>query len=112
MKRAIIPALLVALLFAVPAGSQDDAATLREEVDALKAKVEEQDRRIWTLHAYVDATKKEAKSLAKALESADKGGFTFPAPNADAKATLLKGLQAFAKTASTGLVATKDEAGK
>jgi hypothetical protein len=100
MKRAILPVLGLALLLSLPAVSQDEGPTLDEKVEVLIKKVEEQDAALKELKAYVDNQKAQAKRLGKSLATAEKEGFTLPAPNNDAKESLLKGLQEFADVAA------------
>lgn len=102
MKRAIVPALFLALLLSIPAVSQDDGRTLREEVDALTKKVEEQDAALKRLQEYVDRQMKQAGRLAKSMDAAEEKGFLLPAPNNDAKRALLKGIRDFAAVVGGG----------
>lgn len=103
MKRAILPALGLALLLSIPAVSQEgEGVTLDQEVIALKKKVEEQDAALKALQTYVDQQKEQAKRLGKSLAAAEEGGFLEPAPNNDAKKALLSGLQEFADVAAGG----------
>jgi hypothetical protein len=100
MKRAILPVLGLALLLSLPAVSQDEGPTLDEKVEALTKKVEEQDLALKALQTYVENQKAQAKMLDKSLAKAEEEGFLLPAPNNDAKASLLKGLQEFAGVAA------------
>jgi len=100
MKRAILPALSLALLLSLPAVSQDEGKTMEKEIEALKTKVEEQDAALKQLQTYVDNQKKQAARLAKSLAAAEEEGFLLPAPNNDAKKSLLSGLKAFAGVAA------------
>jgi hypothetical protein len=102
MKRAILPVLGLALLLSLPAISQEEGPTLDEKVEALTTKVEEQDAALKQLQAYVENHKKQAQRLDKSLAKAEEEGFLMPAPNNDAKASLLKGLQEFAGVAAGG----------
>lgn len=102
MKRAILPALGLALLLSIPAVSQDEEVTLPQEVETLKKKVEEQDVAIKQLQAYVEQQKKQAVKLGKSLAAAEEGGFLMPVPANDAKKSLLSGLQEFAGVAAGG----------
>jgi len=103
MKRAILPALGLALLLSIPAVSQEEeGVTLEKEVAALKKKVEEQGAALKALQTYVDRQKEQAKQLGKSLAAAEEGGFLEPAPNNDAKKALLSGLQEFAGVAAGG----------
>lgn len=96
MNRAILPALGLALLLSIPAVSQEEEMTLDKQVETLTKKVEEQEVALKALQAYVDRQKEQAKRLGKSLATAEEEGFTLPAPNNDAKETLLSGLQEFA----------------
>lgn len=100
MKRAIFPALLVALVLVVPALSQGDGEDLAKKVQDLEEKVAQQEARLVDLSKHVEATKKEAAKLVQTLAKAEKDGFTYPAPNITAREELLKGLQGYAKVAS------------
>ncbi len=100
MKRAILPALGLALLLSIPAVSQEEGVTLDQEVATLKKKVELQDAALKALQTYVDQQKEQAKRLGKSLAAAEEGGFLEPAPNNDAKKALLSGLQDFAGVAA------------
>lgn len=102
MKRAILPALGLALLLSIPAVSQEEGVTLDQQVANLKKKVEEQDAALKALQTYVDHQKEQAKRLGKSLAAAEEEGFLLPAPNNDAKQTLLSGLQLFAGVAAGG----------
>jgi len=112
MKRAIVPALFLALLLSLPAVSQDDGDTLQKDVDALKQKVEEQDAALKKLQDYVDAQKKQALSLAKSMDTAEREGFLLPAPNNDAKRAVLDGIRQFAKVAAGSAAKSDDESGE
>lgn len=102
MKRAILPALGLALLLSLPAVSQDEENPMEKEIEALKVKVEEQDAAIKKLQTYVDNQKKQGARLNKSLAAAESEGFLLPAPNNDAKKSLLSGLQEFAGVAAGG----------
>ena len=104
MKRAILPALAIALLLAVPAIPQGGTSDTEKRIEQLEQAAADQQKQIKDLQGYVNALKKEAATLVKHLARADKGGFTYPAPNVDAKEELLKGLQSFAAVASSGKV--------
>ncbi len=110
MKRAIWILPVLALVLAVPALSQDggdaDNADLAGEVAKLKKLVAEQQKVLKETQSYLLTMKGEASLLAKALKKADKGGFTMPAPNNDAKSALLKGLQRYATVGATGKAPT------
>ena len=98
MKSTLLPLFLIGLLFAVPALSQGEKADaeLAKRVDAREKKVEVQGKAIEKLNKRVEAEKKAAEELAKKLKAARKGGFTYPAPNTDAKEALLGGLEGYA----------------
>lgn len=110
MKRAILPALGLYLLLSIPAVSQDEGATLQQEVEMLQKKVEEQDVALKALQTYVDSQKKQAVKLGKSLAAAEEGGFLMPVPANDAKKSLLSGLQEFAGVAAGGTA--KPESGE
>jgi hypothetical protein len=111
MKRAVFPALALALLLSVPAISQEEV-DLGAEVTALKKKVEEQDAALKLLQQYVDNQKRQAGRLGKSLSTAEKEGFLLPAPNNDAKEALLSGLKDFAQVAAGGAPATDEGSGE
>ncbi|MHC4940227.1 MAG: hypothetical protein ACYTHK_14875 [Planctomycetota bacterium] len=98
MKSYTLPLLLIGLLFAVPALSQGEKKedSLEKKVEALEKKVAEQEASIDKLNKRVEAQKKASADLAKRLKAARKGGFTYPAPNIDAREALLGGLEAYA----------------
>jgi hypothetical protein len=103
MKRSLFPALLLALALVAPALSQGGAEEekgLAKDVLILMETVAEQETRIVALEAHVKASKAEAATLARHLKQAETGGFTFPAPNVDARKALLVGLQRYAHVAS------------
>lgn len=102
MNRALFPAILLALALVAPALPQgeDEAKDLAKDVLVLMETVEEQEARIVALEAYAAASKAEAATLAKYLRKAEQDGFTFPAPNTDARKGLLLGLQRYAHVAS------------
>jgi len=112
MKRALVPALFLALFLSIPAVSQDDGQTLHEQLDALTKKVDEQDAALKRLQEYVDRQKKQAGRLAKAMDAAEEQGFLLPAPNNDSKRALLKGIRDFAKVAGGGEPASGDDSGE
>jgi septal ring factor EnvC (AmiA/AmiB activator) len=99
MKRAILPAICLALLLSLPAVSQEEGPTLEQKVADLTKKVEEQGAALKELQAYVDHQKTQAKRLNKSLSNAEEQGFLLPAPNNEAKKSLLDGLHAFADVA-------------
>ncbi|MHC4953971.1 MAG: hypothetical protein ACYTGZ_08775 [Planctomycetota bacterium] len=116
MKGFAISLLLVSMLFAVPALSQGDgdaaglAARVKaleadkkanaERVTALEKQSAAQQKAIDALKARVVAEQKAGAQLAKRLKKARKDGFTYPAPNIDAREGLLKGLDEFAAHAA------------
>ena len=103
MKRAILPALGLALLLSIPAVSQEgEGVTLDQEVAALKKKVEEQDAALKALQTYVDHQKAQAAKLGKSLAAAEEEGFLQPGTNMDARKSLLSGLQEYAGVAAGG----------
>lgn len=103
MKRAILPALGLALLLSIPAISQEgEGVTLDQEVAALKKKVEEQDAALKALQTYVDHQKEQAAKLGKSLEAAEKEGFLEAGANMDSRKSLLSGLQEYAGVAAGG----------
>lgn len=115
MKRAILPALFFALLLAVPAIPQGGAreADLANQVEQLKEAVARQEAQIAELQKYVEAQKSAAAVLVRQVESADKKGYLYPAPNTDARKALLYGLKDFAEVAAAGTAAPEqDEAGE
>jgi len=102
MKSTLLPLFLISLLFAVPALSQGDKKeqTLEKRVEALEKQTIDQQFAIDKLNKRVEADRKAAAELAKQLKAARKGGFTFPAPNIDAREALLGGLESYAGAAS------------
>ena len=84
MKRAILPALAIALLLAVPAIPQGGKSDTEKRIEKLEQAAADQASQIKDLQGYVTALKKEAATLDKHLAKADKSGFTYPAPNTDA----------------------------
>jgi len=112
MKRAILPALGLALLLALPAIPQDGGNDLQDEVDTLKEQVELQEKQIKELKEYVANQQKQAAALSKALGRAEKEGFLLPAPNNDAKKALLSGLKQFASVAAGGAPKADDDEGE
>ncbi|MEM8883956.1 MAG: hypothetical protein AAGD14_07810 [Planctomycetota bacterium] len=102
MKSYVLPLVLIGLLFAVPALSQGDKKDepLEKRVEALEKVVAQQGKTIDALNKRVEAQKKASAELVKQLKAARKGGFTFPAPNTDAREALLGGLEDFAATGS------------
>ena len=97
MKSYVLPLLLLGLLFAVPALPQEKKGdTIADRVAKLEKQVKSQADSIVRLEKQVEAEKKAREALAKQLKAARKGGFTYPAPNVDAKEALLGGLEAYA----------------
>jgi len=97
MKRAIWMTLGLALLLSVPAlsGGEEEAA-LQKQVDKLKLAVAAQGAAIKEMQSWILVRKAEGKALAKAVRTAEKKGFLYPAPHVDAKRVLLQGLKQFA----------------
>ena len=98
MKEFALPLVLLCVVFAVPALSQgakkeDDLPT---QVKKLTEQVMKLEKSVKALEARVEAEKKASDALAKKLKAARKGGFTYPAPNIDAREALLGGLEAYA----------------
>ena len=105
MKRAILPALVLALCVAIPALSQDEeneTAALMKDVAELKEKLDQQAGRIEQLEAYTAKTKSQANALHAKLKFAEKNGYMYPAPHNDARKALLFGLQDYAAVAGGG----------
>lgn len=103
MSRMLLPVLFVTLALATPASTQGDPLEeLKKEVAGLKETVARQAAQLAALQKQADEGKKEASNLVKALDEAEKGGFTLPAPNTDARQALLSGLQRYARVASGG----------
>lgn len=102
MKSYTLPLLLIGLVFAVPALSQGEKKddSLEKRVEALEKTVAAQKVSIDKLNKRVEAEKKAAADLSKKLKAARKGGFTYPAPNIDARESLLGGLEAYAGSAA------------
>lgn len=98
MKSYFLPLMLLGLVFAVPALSQGAGKEedLAKSVKELQKKVDEQQKRIETLETRAKADAKASEALAKRLKKARKDGFTYPAPNPDAKEALLSGLETYA----------------
>jgi septal ring factor EnvC (AmiA/AmiB activator) len=111
MKRAILPALVLALCVSIPVFSQDDqeneTEALQAELATLKEKVDQQSTRIEQLEGYVAKTKSQAIALHEKLKFAEKKGFTYPAPHTDARKALLFGLQDYAAVAGGGSAAKR-----
>ena len=105
MKRAILPALAIALILTVPALPQGGPGErdMAKQVADLTEIVSQQQAQLQAIETYLQAAKKQAASLRQALDKAEKGGFILPAPNVEAKKTLLKGLQDYAKVAAAGV---------
>ena len=104
MKRAIFPALCLALLLSVPAIPQDGGSDeeLELRVTALEAQVEKQQTSLKEMQSYLGNLRGEAATLAKKLKASEKKGFLYPAPANDARRALLFGLQDWAAVASGG----------
>jgi uncharacterized coiled-coil protein SlyX len=104
MKRAIFPALCLALLLSVPAVPQDGGSDeeLKLRITALEDQVEKQQATLAEMQTYLGKMKGEAATLAKKLKSSEKKGFLYPAPANDARRALLFGLQDWAAVASGG----------
>ena len=102
MKSIMLPVVLIGLLFAVPALSQGEPKkpTLENRVEALEKQAAAQKLAIEQLTRNAEASRKAAEELAKHLKVARKGGFTFPAPNIEAREALLGGLESFASSES------------
>lgn len=98
MKSTMLPLFLIGLLFAVPALSQGDKKeqTLEKRIEALEKQTADQQAAIDKLQKRVEADQKAAAALVKQLKVARKGGFTFPAPNIEAREALLGGLESYA----------------
>lgn len=99
MKRAILPALIVVALIAVPTRS-DDEADLKKQVETLQETVEAHEAQIVQLRAFMAAQQAEAGRLAGSLAKAQKQGYTYAGAAVDAKETLIGGLIAYAKASS------------
>jgi len=108
MKRAFLWTLLLGLLLAVPAVPQDGDSRDRV-IEALEKKLEEQDLRLKTLEAYVEAQKTAGERLAAKVRQADKKGFLYPAPHTEAKKALLTGLGRYANAVATGTAPAEEE---
>lgn len=104
MKRAIFPALCLALLLSVPAVPQDDNSEeeLKLRITALEDQVEKQQATLAEMQSYLDKMKGEAATLSKKLKASEKKGYLYPAPNNDSRRALLYGLQDWAAVASGG----------
>jgi hypothetical protein len=102
MKRAIFPALLIAVFLAVPAIPQAERGEdeLAQKVEELTELVSLQDARIKALEGSLKAQRSAAAAMGKAIKFAEKKGFAYPAPNIDAREALLKGLIDYAKAVS------------
>jgi len=111
MNRLLIPALFVALLFVVPALSQDNQGKVEDmetTVNVLKEKVAAQDVQLKALTDYVDGQKLAAAKLAKALDASKSAGFNDAAITPESREKLLQGLAAFAKSAAAGKAAPEE----
>ena len=100
MKRASWILFALALVLSVPAFSQGgaDGKKMKDRVEALEELTKKQAASIATLEGYVRALKAEGTALTAALKKAEKEGFLYPAPNIDAKKSLLSGLKSAANT--------------
>ncbi len=112
LKRALVPALLLALLIAVPALSQGGADSLAKEVGALKAKVAQQEEALKRLSDFHAKQTAEAAALLRAIHLAEKEGVLMPTPNVEAKRTLLLAFARFALVASGGVAPPAEAASK
>ncbi|MHC4136767.1 MAG: hypothetical protein ACYTDU_03760 [Planctomycetota bacterium] len=104
MKRAVFPALCLALLLSVPAVPQDEGSEeeLKLRVTALEDQVEKQQATLAEMQTYLGNMKGEAAALAKKLKASEKKGYLYPAPNNDSRRALLYGLQDWASVAAGG----------
>jgi septal ring factor EnvC (AmiA/AmiB activator) len=104
MKRALIPALCLALLLCVPAIPQDKDSGKEMElrVKALEEQVEKQQAALAEMQTYLGNMRGEAATLAKKLKASEKKGYLYPAPNNDSRRALLYGLQDWAAVAAGG----------
>ncbi len=112
LKRAAVPGLLLALLLAVPALSQGDGESLAHEVAKLKAQVANQEEMLKILSDHHAKQAAEAAALVKAITVAEKQGVLMPAPNVDAKRTMLQALARYALVASGGVAPPAEAASK
>jgi hypothetical protein len=104
MKRAIFPALCLALLLSVPAIPQDRGSEeeLELRVTALEEQVEKQQAALKEMQTYLGTMRGEAATLAKKLKASERKGYLYPAPNNDSRRALLYGLQDWAAVAAGG----------
>jgi uncharacterized coiled-coil protein SlyX len=74
MKRAIFPALCLALLLSVPAVPQDESSEeeLKLRITALEDQVEKQQATLAEMQTYLGKMKGEAATLAKKLKFSEK----------------------------------------
>jgi outer membrane murein-binding lipoprotein Lpp len=98
MKQFALPLAIVCLVLVVPALSEGGKKEedLPTQVKKLTEHVEKLQESVKALEARVEAEKLASAALAKQLKKARKDGFTYPAPNIDAKEALLSGLEAYA----------------
>jgi len=118
MKRTLPFALLLAVFLAAPAvpqgteGKVEDldtvVAALRDKVAKQEAMLQQHEARMQEVVAYLQAQKAEAKELGKRLDAARTGGFTFPAPNTEAREALLAGLERWARQAAVKVPGTPE----
>ncbi|MHC4547259.1 MAG: hypothetical protein ACYTEZ_00660 [Planctomycetota bacterium] len=101
MKRAIFPALCLALLLSGPAVPQD---TVEDELELRLRTLEEQAVKqqalLQEVQTYLGQTRGEAATLVDMLRAAEKKGFLYPAPNVDSRRALLYGMQRYAAVAA------------
>jgi uncharacterized coiled-coil protein SlyX len=109
MKRAIFPALCLALLLSVPAIPQDEGSEeeLNLRITALEDQVAKQQTTLAEMQTYLGSLKGEAANLAKKLKFSEKKGYLYPAPANDARRAMLYGLQDYASVASGGKAARR-----
>jgi len=112
LKRALVPALLLALLIAVPALPQGGADALVKEVAALKVKVAQQEEALKLLSEFHAKQTAEAAALLRAIGLAEKEGVLMPTPNVEAKRTLLLAFARYALVASGGVPPPAEAAAK
>ncbi len=109
MNRTLPVAFLLAVLLASPAipqGTEGKVEDMETVVSALREKVSRQEAQIKEIVVYLQAQKAEAKELGRALDAARAGGFTYPAPNTEAREELLKGLERYSKQATVKVPGT------
>ena len=98
MKDFALPLAFVCLVFAVPALSESGKKEkdLPTQVKELTEQVGKLQKSVESLEARVESEKMAAAALAKQLKKSRKDGFTYPAPNINAKEALLGGLETYA----------------